>query len=105
MHAISAVFIFGKIPAKSPFRGTPRPRPRSVSTECRQRMQRLLKTLHRDDPQTPRILARFGCVLPSRDEKHIHSCGTRTERLLLDAADRPNTAVEVELAGRRHLQP
>src|SRR5262245_640065 len=76
----------------------------SLPAECRQRMQRLLKTLHRDDPQTTRILARLGRVLPSGDEEDVDAGGPRAEGLLLDASDRGDAAVEIELAGGCDLQ-
>src|SRR5262245_37738617 len=76
----------------------------SCSAQCRQCMQRLLKTLHRDDPQTSRILARLGRVLPSGDEEDVDTGGSRAEGLLLHAADRGDAAVEIELARRGDLQ-
>src|SRR5438105_6570843 len=70
-----------------------------------QRLQRLLKTLHRDDAQPLRVLPRVARVLPRRDEEGIHTRGARTDRLLLDAADRVHGAVRPDLAGRRDPVP
>ena len=66
-------------------------------------LQRLLKTLHRDDAQPVRVLAGLARVLPRRDEEGIHTRLARADRLLLDAADRADPAVEEDLAGRGDL--
>ena len=66
-----------------------------------QRVQRLFKTLHRDDPQVSCIAARSCCVFPSRDEEHVGSGRPDAVGLLLDASHRADGAVELDLAGRR----
>ena len=65
-----------------------------------QHAQRLLKTLHRDDPEVACIFPRILGVLARRDEEVIHIRPARADRLLLDAADRDDGSVECELSRR-----
>src|SRR5829696_9040920 len=65
-----------------------------------QRAQRLGKTLHRDDAKSVRILPRLLRVVPSRDEKRVHTTLARADRLLLQPPDRADPAVEEDLARR-----
>src|SRR5688572_28156265 len=44
------------------------------------------------------MLACLDCVIPSRDEEHVGPGASRADHLLLDAADRGDAAVELELA-------
>src|SRR5579884_4359705 len=64
-------------------------------------VQRLLKTLHRDDPEAVRVLPRVAGVLPRGDEEGVHTRLARADRLLLDAADRAHLPVEEDLARGR----
>src|SRR6185436_14453162 len=48
-----------------------------------------------------RITASLGGVIPSGDEEDADSGVANPDRLLRDAADRPDAPVEVDLAGRR----
>src|SRR5436190_5475657 len=64
-----------------------------------QRVQRLWKALHRDDPEALRILARDTRVRSGGHEEDIHTGFARADRLLLDGADREHRTVELELAG------
>src|SRR4029077_16139668 len=66
---------------------------------CCQRAQRLLKTLHRDDPKPVRVLPRIACVVPRRHEECVHTRLACADRLLLDSADLAHTAVQRDLAG------
>ena len=87
-----------------PFRGPVGNEPRNLGLpQCRQCPQRLLKTLHRDDPQAVRVLAGFARVV-HRHEESIHTRLPRADRLLLDPADRADLAVEEDLAGRGDLE-
>src|SRR5438445_10890529 len=74
-----------------------------IWTECRQRAQRLWKCLHRDDAEPVRVLSGHAGVVPSGHEKGVHTRLVRTDRLLLDAADRADRAVRADLAGGRDL--
>src|SRR3954466_3722471 len=56
--------------------------------------------MHRDDPHAVRITASLGGVIPSGDEEDADSRVAHADRLLRDAADRADAAVEVDLAGR-----
>src|SRR6516165_3897060 len=71
--------------------------------QCRQSVQRLLKTTHRYDAQSMRVLACIRRILSRRDEEGIHTRLARSDRLLLDPADRAHPAVEEDLSGRRDL--
>ena len=70
----------------------------AVSGQCCQCIQRLLKTLHRDDSQPVRVLSGVGRVLSGRNEKGIHMCFARADRFLLDAPDRADGAVQEDLS-------
>ena len=71
--------------------------------QCCQRAQRLSKTLHRDHPDSPCVLAGLFRVIPSRHKEDVHARAARADRLLLHAADRLDRPVRVDLSGRRDL--
>src|SRR5207253_4133013 len=48
---------------------------------------------------------RLGGVIPSRDEEYADAGAPDPDRLLLDAADRRDGAVELDLARRRDAPP
>src|SRR5206468_2612887 len=68
-------------------------------TRC-QHSQRLLKTPHRDDAKTVRILAGGLRIVPCWDEEDIHTRSARADHLLLDGSHRKHGPVEGELARR-----
>src|SRR3989304_7095806 len=82
-----------------------RPAKSTVCTGCCQLPQRLLKTLHRDDAQPVGMLPRLVGVLPRRHEEEIHTRPARSDRLLFQATDLDDRAVEGELACRRDVAP
>src|SRR5512132_4036110 len=55
--------------------------------------------MHRHDPQAARLAASLGGAIPSGNEEAPDSGLADTDRLLLDAPDGPDAAVEVDLAG------
>src|ERR671937_156836 len=59
----------------------------------RQRAQRLLKSLHRDDTDRPRVLPRDAEVVPARHKEHVHMRVARADRFLLGGADLADAAV------------
>src|SRR5437868_4085227 len=74
----------------------------ALSRQGCQRVQRLLKTAHRDDAEAVRVPSRIGRVIPSDGhEKDVRARLAGAERLLLDAADRCHAAVELHLPGGR----
>src|SRR3954451_8356555 len=75
----------------------------SRSTKCRQGAQRLWKILHSDDLQPVCVAPGLLGVLPSGHQKCVHMRFARADRLLLDAADRPDRAVREDLARRGDL--
>src|SRR6266566_8417707 len=72
----------------------------ALGRQCCQRLQRLLKTLHRDDPQATRVALRVAGVVPiDRHEEDVDVRFSRSDRLLLDAADPGHRSVELDLTG------
>src|SRR5436190_15940281 len=67
--------------------------------------QRLSKTLHRDNPHPVGITASLVRVIPSGDEEDADSGVADADRLLGNAADRSDAAVEVDLSGRSDPAP
>src|SRR2546429_2094315 len=62
------------------------------------------KTLHRDDPQATREALRVAGVVPiDRHEEDVDVRFSRSDRLLLDAADPGYRSVELDLTGRCDL--
>ena len=62
-------------------------------------MQRLLKILHRDDPQAVRVALRVARIVPiCRHQEDVDVSPTGADRLLLDAADPGHPAVELNHA-------
>jgi hypothetical protein len=67
-------------------------------------MQRLSKTLHRDHAKIPCMSACLLGVIPSRHQEDVGAGAPRTDHLLLDAADRSDRPVELDLARRSDLE-
>src|SRR5262245_8364963 len=64
-------------------------------------MQRLLKTLNRDDAKAIRIALCLSCVVPiGGNEEDVDMCSTGADRLLLDASDPRHAPVDLHLARR-----
>src|SRR4051812_35392656 len=86
----AAVVLAGKMPGK-----------RLLLRQRFQEAQRLLKALHRHDPEAASISPGLRRVFPSRDEEEVGSSPLHADRLLLEAADRADPPVEEDLARRR----
>src|SRR5919201_2593991 len=69
----------------------------------RQRAQRLLKSLHRDDTDRPRVLPRDSEVVPARHKEHVHMRVARADRFLLGGADLADAAVRSDRSRGRDL--
>src|SRR5207248_10571234 len=67
-----------------------------------QRVQRLLKALHRDDADVSGMAFRLTCVIPSGHEEDVNMGVVGARDLLADPSDRPDGSVEADLAGGRH---
>src|SRR5438105_15528091 len=62
--------------------------------------QRLWKSLHSDDAEAIRVAPSLARVIPSRDEEDVRLRLADAERLLLDAPDLGDRAVQLDLSGR-----
>src|SRR5690349_4475318 len=75
--------------------------PRLSVQRC-QSAQRLSISVHRDDAHASCVTPRFLRVFPSRNQEDVGSGAPRADRLLLEAPDRGDRAVEAHLTGRDH---
>ena len=75
---------------------------RLLGQSC-QSVQRLLKTLHRDDPQAVRVLPRIGGVLPAGTRKASTPASRAPIVFCLMPPIGPTRPFEEDLAGRRDL--